>query len=96
MVEAATLLDPAADATATAAILAATGYVMGNGHTAAQSGNLHADHIVMKEVDVIGNPDMSFSFPYVSLKSDTQPFMPYYQSSLDLGGRSGTAELMRP
>ena len=47
--ETATLLDPAADATATAAILAATGYVMGNGHTAAQSGNLHADHIVMKK-----------------------------------------------
>jgi integrating conjugative element protein (TIGR03756 family) len=94
--EAATLIDPAAEATATAAILAATGYVMGNGHTAAQSGNLHADHIVMKEVDVIGNPAMSFQFPYVSLKADTEPFMPYYQSSLDLGGRSGTAELMRP
>lgn len=94
--EAATLLDPAADATATAMILASTGYVMGNGHTAAQSGNLHADHMVMKEVDVVGNPAMSFQFPYVSLKADTEPFMPYYQSSLDLGGRSGTAEWMRP
>jgi len=94
--EAATFIDPAAEVSAASAILAATGYVMGNGHIAAQSGNLHADHIVMKEVDVIGNPDMSFGFPYVSLKPDTKPFMPYYQSSLDLGGRSGTAELIRP
>ena len=95
-VEAATLLDPPAEVSANALVTASTGYPMSTGHNGAQTGNLHADHMVMKEVDVVGNPDTLHLFPFANLDLDTEPFLPYYQSSLDMGDRSGTAELMRP
>lgn len=94
--EASVLLDPAADATANAAAESLTGYPLEEGHSAMQAGNQHADHLDMREVEVIGNPDLFFQFPFAQLDSDTTAFVPYYQSVLDLGDRTGTAELMRP
>ncbi len=94
--EAAILLDVESDALGSSLVYAMTGFPMGTGHNGSQSGNLHADHIVMKEVDVIGNPQTFYQFPFAKLEVDTEPFMPYYQSSLDMGDRSGTAELLRP
>ena len=94
--EAATMLDSPAQVSASVLVKASTGYPMETGHNASQSGNLHADHLVMKEADVIGNPETTFQFPFAHLDVDTDAFMPYYQSSLDMGDRSGTAELWRP
>lgn len=94
--EASVLLDPATDATANEASQLLTGYPLTEGRSTLQTGNQHADHLVMREVDVIGNPDVLYFFPYASLDVDTNAFEPYYQSVLDWGERSGVAELMRP
>ena len=95
-VEAATLLDPAAEATGNELSLALTGYPLTEGRSTMQTGNMHADHLIMKEVDVIGNPATLSHFPFPHLSVDTEPFLPYYQSNVDVGGRSGMAELLRP
>lgn len=93
--EASVLLDPVADSTANAVSLSLTGFPLEEGRSSLQAGNQHADHLVMREVEVIGNPSTLFHFPLANLNVDTDPFVPYYQSVLDMGDRTGVAELMR-
>lgn len=81
--EPATLIDPESDALGSSLMYAMTGYTMETGHTSSQQGTAHADSVVMKEVDVIGNPSTLFRVPFETLDVDTNPFELYYQSSQD-------------
>lgn len=96
-IEARTLLDETAHSVGQLAIQSATGHTLTGGRNNSVQLRLHSDSDVTKFVDVIGNPLGLIDFPFVSLRYDAKPFMPYYQSALDaLPSRMGFAEAIRP
>tara|TARA_R110002167_G_scaffold93474_5_gene250478 strand:- start:93 stop:1112 length:1020 start_codon:yes stop_codon:yes gene_type:complete len=65
----------------------------GGGTTANTGGGSHSGY-TQKYVEVTGSP--FYSIPYLMLRFDTTPYMPYYNSSLDsVPGRLGFAEMLR-
>lgn len=69
---------------------------LGDGNIQAKSDKISHVGIRRKVVDVIGHPNALFGFPFATLTSDVTPFFPYYQSDLDVAGRMGIAEKIRP
>lgn len=89
-------LDKASYAAGNAAARATTGFSLGNGQIeVANNATQHGNGIITKYVDVIGNPYPLAYFPFLSLRLDTAPFMPYYSSAMDTPGRLGLAEAWR-
>ncbi len=75
----------------------ATGHELGDGNTNETSGSNHFNSLRARSVDVIGNPVTLIKTPLPSLKVDTKPYMPYYQSDIDsVSDRFGIAEAIRP
>lgn len=89
-------LDAASYETANIATQEMTGQSLTNGRTRMVSRHMHEDKQIIKSVDVVGNPFTLFEYPFPTLRVDTTPFEPYYQSDLDaLMDRSGIAEGIR-
>jgi integrating conjugative element protein (TIGR03756 family) len=94
-VEARDLLDRPGHFIGSQLIEGTTGFSLDNGNTSGLIHVAHYDSLRTKSVDVIGNPFTLLHFPFLNLKVDTVPYLPYYQSDLDVLGRLGIAEMMR-
>jgi integrating conjugative element protein (TIGR03756 family) len=94
-VEARDLLDRPSHSIGRQLIFNATGFDLGNGNTSGLARVAHYDSLRTKSVDVVGNPFTLLHFPFLNLKVDTVPYLPYYQSDLDVLGRLGVAEMIR-
>ena len=95
-VEANKTIDKAGFLVGNFAIKKATGFSLTNGSTSTRATGNHSDSIRTKSVDVVGNPSGVAKIPYLSLRLDAKPFMPYYQSDSDVLGRLDIAEALRP
>ncbi len=92
-----TTLDPVSYAAGDTTVRASTGNLahLGNAPTPASNDGLQGNGVLLKYVDVIGNPDPLAYFPFISLRLDTRPLLPYYSSAADTPGRLGVAEAIR-
>lgn len=89
-------LDPVSHSTASALVKGVLHLSISNGRQSMTGSTLK---LYSKSVDVVGNPAMVVikGFKGLVLRADTTPFMPYYQSNLDImPSRSGVAEALEP
>ncbi len=92
-----TVIDPLAEKTAEAQVSLLTPDSYGFGNASDQAGSRHTEDSRLKEVDALGNPMAKFFQPPMFIPSTAQPFMPYYQSMLDVAAwRSSLTEMFYP
>ncbi len=91
-----TTLDTTAHTLGNTAVKQATGDELTDGRNTPTPGVQSNASVITKSVDVIGSPLSALHLPFINLRPDTTPLLPYYQSALDaLPSRLGLAELVR-
>ena len=92
-----TVIDPIALKAAQAQVSMIAPDDYGFGNASDQKSGRHTENARLKEVDALGNPAVSLFQPPLFIPSVTQPFVPYYQSMLDVAAwRSGLTEFLYP
>ncbi len=91
------VVDPIANKAAEAQVSLITPDGYGFGNASDQTGGRHTEDDRLKEVDALGNPVAQMFQPPMFIPPVTQPYMPYYQSMLDVAAwRSSLTEMFYP
>ncbi len=93
--EANTTIDQVSEKTASSALEAVSGFSLGNGDTHSIQNSHQSNAIKTKTVDVVGAPSDFLQTGMATISPNTSPYMPYYQSDLDVPGRLGVDSFVR-